>query len=119
MDRQEQKLSIQQVSLKLNIPKATLRFWEKELNDIIVPLRTRGGQRRYTPDHILAIEEVKKLRERGMRLCEIKEYFANPSGKNNVHSETMAIELLADRIAKIVRSEIYKFFNPVTINSEE
>ena len=111
MDRQEEIFSIQQVSSKLNLPKATLRFWEKELNGIIVPLRTRGGQRRYTLDHISVIDEVKKLRENGMRLSEIKKYFKNRSMDYDSRSESIEINFLADHIAKIVRSEIYNFFN--------
>ena len=118
MDRQEEIFSIQQVSLKLNIPKATLRFWEKELNDIIVPLRTQGGQRRYTLDHISAIKEVKKMRENGMHLSEIKKYFGNRSMNNEEHSEFRTIDFLADHIAEIVRSEIYNFFN-ITANRVE
>ena len=109
MDRQEEPFSIQQVSLTLNIPKATLRFWEKELKDIIVPLRTQGGQRRYTLDQISAIKEVKKMRENGMGLSEIKKHFGSRSKNNDVYSESRAIDFLADHIAKIVRSEIYNF----------
>lgn len=119
MDREEQIFSIQQVSLKLKIPKATLRFWEKELNDIIVPLRTQGGQRRYTLDQISAVKEIKKMRENGMRLSEIKKYFGNRSINNEAHSEFRAIDFLADHIAKIVRSEIYNFFNFTTNSVEE
>ena len=66
METQEQLLTIQQLSLRLNIPKPTLRFWEKELDGIIVPLRTRGGQRRYSVQHILIIEEVTNLKKRGI-----------------------------------------------------
>lgn len=111
MDRQKEIFSIQQVSLKLNIPKATLRFWEKELNDIIVPLRTQGGQRRYTLDHITTIKEVKKLREKGMHLSEIKRYFTNRSKHDDNPLEPIKIDALTDYIAKIVRYEIYNFFN--------
>ena len=41
-------LTIQEVSDRAGISKHTLRFWERELNGVIVPLRTKGGQRRYT-----------------------------------------------------------------------
>ena len=54
MDQQEQLFTIQQLSKKLNIPKPTLRFWEKELEGIFVPLRTRGGQRRYRQSEVAA-----------------------------------------------------------------
>jgi DNA-binding transcriptional MerR regulator len=111
MDEHEEIFSIQQVSLKLNIPKATLRFWEKELNGIIVPLRTRGGQRRYTLDQISAISEVKKMRKSGMRLSEIRRYLANRSMNSSGQSKISPIDSLADHIAEIVRSEIYNFFN--------
>ena len=57
-------LTIKQVSRRLNIPKPTLRFWEKELDGIIVPLRNNGGQRHYTPENIAIIEEIKKLRKK-------------------------------------------------------
>jgi DNA-binding transcriptional MerR regulator len=118
MHRQKQIFTIQQVSLKLNIPKPTLRFWEKEFNDLIVTLRTQGGQRRYTLDHIATIAEIKKLREGGMSVIEIKKYFKNRSGNNENRSESGEIDFLADHIAEIVRSEIYNFFN-FTANSVE
>ena len=111
MNRHEQIFTIQQVSLKLNIPKPTLRFWEKEFKDLIVPLRTQGGQRRYTQDHISLIEKIKKLRENGMPILEIKKYFNHRFGEFNNHSESGEIDFLADHIAKIVRNEIYNFFN--------
>ena len=59
MNQNEQLHTIQQLSTKLNIPKPTLRFWEKEFEGILVPLRTKGGQRRYAPGHVSLIEEIK------------------------------------------------------------
>jgi DNA-binding transcriptional MerR regulator len=111
MNRPEQIFTIKQVSLMLNIPKPTLRFWEKEFKDMIVPLRTHGGQRRYTLDHISLIEKIKKLRETGMPIFDIKKYFSHQSGDFNNHAESGEIDFLADHIAKIVRNEIYNFFN--------
>ena len=64
-------MSIQHLSLKLKIPKPTLRFWEKEFKDILVPLRTKGGQRRYTAENIIIIKQVKRLREKEVSLAEI------------------------------------------------
>ena len=59
-----QQFTIKQLSEKLNIPKPTLRFWEKELEGILVPLRTPGGQRRYTYIHMTVLEKIKELREK-------------------------------------------------------
>ena len=38
MNQKERLHSIQQFSAKLNIPKLTLRFWEKEFKGILLPL---------------------------------------------------------------------------------
>ena len=72
MDFQEQAITIQQVSQKLDVPKPTLRFWEREFVGILVPLRTNGGQRRYAPEHIFVIKEIKMLKKAGLSLVEIK-----------------------------------------------
>jgi len=55
MNFQEQAITIQQVSQKLDVPKPTLRFWEKEFEGILDPLRTNGRQRRYAPEHVAVI----------------------------------------------------------------
>jgi len=68
----EQAITIQQVAQKLDIPKTTLRFWEREFEGILVPLRTNGGQRRYAPEHVSVIEEIKMLKKAGLSLVEIK-----------------------------------------------
>ena len=70
MNQKEQLHTIQQLSTKLNIPKPTLRFWEKEFEGILLPLRTKGGQRRYAPEHVAVIEEIKMLKKAGLRLIE-------------------------------------------------
>jgi DNA-binding transcriptional MerR regulator len=39
---------------------------------LLAPLRTNGGQRRYTVENIAVIEEIKKLKRKGMSLPDIK-----------------------------------------------
>ena len=101
--------TIQQLSEILNIPKPTLRFWEKELVGIITPLRTSGGQRRYTNIHITVLEKIKELRNTGKSIPEINNYFNNGhnSGKQ-INAET-AIDILTERIAELVKIEVSKF----------
>ena len=72
MDSLKQFSTIQQVSQKLDVPKPTLRFWEKEFERILVPLRTNGRQRRYAPEHVAIIKEIKMLKKAGLSLVEIK-----------------------------------------------
>jgi len=108
MNPQKQLFTIQQLSLKLDIPKPTLRFWEEELDGIIVPLRTSGGQRRYSVETASVIEEIKRLRDRGMSLAEIRVQFSNKMKGD--YSKLNNIDLLAERIADIVKTEVYSFF---------
>ena len=72
MNYQEEAITIQQVSQRLNVPKPTLRFWEREFVGILAPLRTNGGQRRYAPEHVSIIEEIIMLKKAGLSLVEIK-----------------------------------------------
>ena len=106
----EQLFTIQQISLNLDIPKSTLRFWEKELEGIIDPLRTLGGQRRYTAEHITILEQIKGLRDSGKSLSEIKSYLNKGQNRNNDLSVYGNIDLLSDRIAEVVKTELYDFF---------
>lgn len=110
MDHQEPLFTIQQVSTKLNIPKPTLRFWEKELDGILVPIRTHGGQRRYTAEHISIIEDIARLKTQGMSLAEIKRKIGNSNKVQSYNSDSGRVDLLADQIAEIVRAEVYRFF---------
>ena len=101
-------LSVAEISKKLKVPKHTLRFWEKEFNGTIVPLRTQGGQRRYTADHVAVIEMIKRLRDRGLSLSEIKRELAN--GNEKGQGRTIKIDQLATRVAEVVKTEVYNFF---------
>ena len=119
MNQQEQLFTIQQVSTKLNIPKPTLRFWEKELDGIIVPHRTRGGQRRYALEHLTIIGKVKELREKVMSLPEIKRklgkgQMSEAGSQGSGDERTDRVDLLAARVAEVVRAEVNRFFEGET-----
>jgi DNA-binding transcriptional MerR regulator len=100
-------LTIQEVSSRLNVTKHTLRFWEKELEGVLVPLRSRGGQRRYTQEHLLLLHDIKGLKQRGLRLTEIKMQLngrPDSKAKKTIEEE---IDNIAEHIAEIVRTAIY------------
>jgi DNA-binding transcriptional MerR regulator len=107
MDNQEKLLSIEEVSLQLEVPKHTLRFWEKILGGILVPNRTQGGQRRYSHKSVALLEEVKRLREKGKSLSEIKRELTQR--EMSEPSDTNKIDLLATRVAEVVKAEVYNF----------
>ncbi len=108
MDGKNQLLTILQVSEKLNIPKHTLRFWEKELNGLLVPLRTNGGQRRYLMENLSLLEEIKKCRDNGLSLTEITEKISQ--SLEGEASRPSKVDLLATRVAEAVKTEVYNFF---------
>lgn len=102
-------LTIQQVSHKLKIPKSTLRFWERELAETLIPVRSDGGQRRYTEKNLEVISKVKTLKEEGLTLVDIRNYLSTDREFQSSDFSKHAAESLANRIADIVKSEIYKF----------
>lgn len=108
MKGNHQLLSILQVSEKLNVPKHTLRFWEKELNGLLVPFRTNSGQRRYTMENLLLLGQVKKCRDNGLGLPEIIQRIGQ-SLEGEV-SQPSKVDLLATRVAEAVKTEVYSFF---------
>lgn len=102
----QETYSIQEASDRANVSKHTLRFWERELNGIIVPLRTDGGQRRYTQHNMTIIEEIKKLKVKGHSLPGIKQILDSRSPTMNSKEK---IDLLANQIAEVVKSTLYNF----------
>lgn len=112
MNSPHDQWTIQEVSDRLDVPKSTLRYWEKELAGAIQPGRTHGGQRRYTRADILIFERVCALKKQLLTLREIKQHFL-PSMRKDDSTQPdreSIINLLADRIADIVRREVSLFF---------
>lgn len=107
MEKKNQLFSISKVSEKLDIPKHTLRFWEKELNGLLVPLRTNGGQRRYPMENLLLLEEIKSSRDNGLSLAEITEKFGQSF--EGEACQPSKVDLLASRVAQAVKIEVYNF----------
>lgn len=52
---------IQKVSDKLEVPRSTIRYWEKEFPQLVNPKRTNGGQRRYSEQDISNLDKIKNL----------------------------------------------------------
>ena len=102
-------LTIQEVSDRAGISKHTLRFWERELNGVITPLRTKGGQRRYTLEHVLMVEEIKRLKGKGHSLDDIRRELNRRFNMEEEHYNHQRADVLANRIAEMVRTAIFSF----------
>jgi len=114
MDQNKNFLSIQQVSTKLNIPKPTLRFWEKEFEGMLLPLRTDGGQRRYTSEHISIVQEINARKKAGLSLAEIKRKLGKSQmlevgSQGSGNGQTDGIDFFAERVAETVKMEVLRF----------
>jgi len=110
MDSTDRLFTIQQLSRKLNVPKPTLRYWENELKGLLVPLRSKGGQRRYTFEHVELIKQILFLKSQGYRLADIKVKLGQTHEHHHTIAPSIPIDSLADRIAQVVRLEIHRFF---------
>lgn len=51
-----------------------IRYYDKV--GLVVPKRTPGNKRLYTPNEVEKLKEIKKLIQKGMTIKEIKEYYA-------------------------------------------
>ena len=107
-------LTIQEVSARAGISKHTLRFWERELDGVIMPLRTKGGQRRYTLEHVLVVEEIKRLKGKGYRLEDIRHDLNRRLNTEEEHYNHQRADVLANKIAEIVRTAIFSFLEDKT-----
>jgi len=108
-------LTIQEVSARAGISKHTLRFWERELNGVIMPLRTKGGQRRYTLEHVLVVEEIKRLKGKGYSLDDIKRDLNRRFNTESEYYNQQRADILANKIAEMVRTAIFSFLEDKTV----
>jgi len=53
--------SISQVTALTAVPASTIRFWEKEFGEFLVPLRSPGNQRRYDGHAVEIIKRIDQL----------------------------------------------------------
>lgn len=102
------KLTIQQASEWLSIPKSTLRFWEKEFPLLISPERTRGGQRRYTVKDLIVLDTISTLKKRGLTLNQIRKHLRNSTEEQN-GIDPILIDELTEKLTSVVRREISNF----------
>jgi DNA-binding transcriptional MerR regulator len=104
------RMSIQEASDRLGLPKSTLRYWEKELADHIQPVRTQGGQRRYETHHIKVFEHIRKMKNNGLTLGQIKRALAHTcEHQRKMDMRYASIDSVAQRIADLVRQELRHF----------
>lgn len=107
-------MSIREVSALTGVPPHTLRFWEKQMPDILRPERTPGGQRRYDRQTAERIRMIKRLSdEKRHSLAAIRRHmgamhgFAQrlPDPRKKVRAER-AMELIVDEVAGLLKERL-------------
>jgi DNA-binding transcriptional MerR regulator len=121
MNPLSQLYTIQQISQKCDVPKSTLRFWEKQLGPLFSPIRSPGGQRRYVQEHIDLIGRIKQLQADGLSLHEMRQALAQTMPPDPELTAVGGLDRLADRVAELVKEEVYRFLRegPITNLSEK
>jgi len=80
------KMRIKDISDKLEVPVSTIRYWQNEFTELIVPQRTDGGQRRYSEDDFALFSRIKTLvYGQGRSLAAAKEIVqAGPASREDI-----------------------------------
>ena len=107
-------MSIREVSALTDVPPHTIRFWEKEMPNILCPARTPGGQRRYDAEMAERIRMIKRLsNEKRYSLATIREYLSATEGFSRIQSDAQgnaqaehAIQLIVDEITEVLKERL-------------
>lgn len=75
------QVKIRQVSEKLEVPVSTIRYWQREFGNFISPVRTNGGQRRYTEKDVAVFARIRELvRGQKKSLRDVRSVLASKGG---------------------------------------
>lgn len=96
---------INEVADILEVPASTLRWWEREI-DSLKPMRSPGGQRRYTPEDVEMARKIKALLyKQGLSIEAVARHLkesATPKRRPRCRDANDAIALLG-RLSEIVK----------------
>ncbi|MDE7169036.1 MAG: MerR family transcriptional regulator [Mucispirillum sp.] len=89
----------------VDIPASTIRYWEKEFRQL-KPVKSTGGQRFYTSEHIVLLRQLKEMLHKDKYTIEgaknkLKENAANKSGDaENERPEESGLPLTKDELKR-------------------
>ncbi len=111
----DQLFTIHQASEQCGVPRSTLRFWERRFSPFLDPIRSPGGQRRYSKRHLDVIGRINALKQQGLGLGEVYDVLrrGDPAAADRSASH-VKLEELAARVAGVVKNEVYRFFSEET-----
>jgi DNA-binding transcriptional MerR regulator len=98
--------TIKQVSAQCGVSGSTLRFWEKKFPGLLAPVRSHGGQRRYSAQHLAIIRRIKQLKDEGMSLDSIQDTIRLEAIIGPGLDSAAKVEVIAERVAGLVKTEV-------------
>jgi DNA-binding transcriptional MerR regulator len=99
--------SIQEVAKMFHVNASLLRYWEKEFDSIIQPLRSEKGTRQYRKEDVEAVRLVYHLvKEKGLTIAGAKQKLKD--NKENVVSTEEIVHRL-----KTIRSELFAWIEEI------
>lgn len=101
-DYSKQYYKIGEVSEMLEIPASTLRFWEKSFPQI-KPIKTKKGDRLYTPKDIEVLKNIHYLsHNKGVKLSQVSKRVKREQPDSDVKAETVkSLRELKDKLIKL------------------
>ena len=103
--------SISQVNALTGVPKSTIRFWEKEFIDFLIPLRTSGNQRRYSRETVDVIKNINNLvNQDGYTLDGARRQLANQNGEGKDSESNPDVNLsdLAETMSDFLLQKMFE-----------
>jgi MerR family glutamine synthetase transcriptional repressor len=76
-----------------------IRYWE--LNTLLMPARTKGGQRMYSEADILKLKEIKRLMGEGLTLDRVKAFYVARDAKRLRISADAGPSRLTERTQRV------------------
>ncbi len=109
-------MSIREVSDLTGVPPHTLRFWEKQMPEILSPERTPGGQRRYGSEMVEKARMIKRLSDEKRRsLASIRNQLAAANGTeepapglSRCPATEQMVDLIVDEVADLLKGRLLK-----------
>lgn len=118
----EAQYSISQVNALTGVPKTTIRFWEKEFNDFLQPMRTSGNQRRYGPGDVETIAKISHLvNNDGYTLDGVRRKMQNESELEQLPKDKpeRKIENLAETMSEYLLKRIFAMAQAEEVSSRK
>ena len=102
-------ISIRDAAKIIGVPTHTIRYWEKEFSDFLVPPRTTGKQRRYGDEQIDRLRTIyRMLKEDGYSIAGARRALIKQNQASNVKdrgADSLSTEM-AERILAMVKHEL-------------